>query len=361
MDSGDTTQYFCSEDMGDDMDKVLITGGTGFIGSHVVRALCEKGIETGCLVRENSNKENIEGLPVKLEYGDIEDLESLIRVLRHYNFVIHIAALAGDWGPYERFYSANVEGTLNMLKACTVNGIWDVIITSSISVYGEENSNKIKDEGFPHRSHYHYFADRVFPCSLNYYRDTKAMTKENAIVYAKDKGLNLTILEPVWVYGEREFNTGFYEYLKTAASGIPFLPGSNKNKFHVIYAKDLARAYLLAYENKLQGINSFIIGNEKAELMHEIYRIFCEKAGIVKPKSIPKVLVYPFAFIIELLYTIFRSTKPPLITRGRVNMFYDNIEYSTQKAKQMLGFTNEYSIEEGIGNTVKWYKDRKMI
>ena len=347
--------------MNGSMDGVLFTGGTGFIGSHVVREFCSNGIKTGCLVRQGRSLTNIDGLSVKIEHGDIEDLEGLKKIFARYSFVIHIAARAGDWGSYEEFYNANIEGTLNVLKACAANGIRDVIITSSISVYGEENSMCIKNENSTHNSHYHYFADKVFPCGMNYYRDTKALAKEKAIWYAQENGLNLTILEPVWVYGEREFNTGFYEYLKTCASGIPFLPGSYKNKFHVVYVKDLARAYLLAYKKRLEGINSFIIGSESAQKMNEIYRIFCDKAGIRKPRNIPKVLVYPFAFIIELLYTVFRSKKAPILTRGRLNMFYDNIEYSTQKAKTVLEFVNEYSLEKGIENTVKWYKDRKLI
>lgn len=342
------------------MGNVLITGGTGFVGSHIVEAFCDKGIKTGCLVRKNSKLDNIQGLPVKLEYGDIEDLESLIRIFKNYDFVIHVAALSGDWGSYKKFYNTNVQGTQNVLKACEVNGIKDIIITSSVSVYGEENSNSIKSENSQHNSHYRYFLDAIFPCGMNYYRDTKALGKEKAILYAKEKALNVTILEPAWIYGEREFNTGFYEYLKTAKE-MPMLPGSQRNKFHVIYAKDVARAYLIAYERKLEGVNAFIIGNKEVHLMDEIYKVFCDKAQIRKPRRLPKALVYPVAFFLELFYTLFRIKKPPLLTRGRVNMFYDNIEYSTKKADEVLGFVSIYSIEEGIQKTVDWYKRNKLI
>ncbi|MDQ2087529.1 NAD-dependent epimerase/dehydratase family protein [Herbivorax sp. ANBcel31] len=343
------------------MGSVLITGGTGFIGSHIVEAFCQKGIKAGCLVRKNSNFNNIKHLPVKLEYGDIEDVESLIDIFKNYNFIIHVAALAGDWGCYEKFYNINVEGTLNVLKACKENNIEDIIITSSISVYGEENSEKIKDENSPHKSHYPYFLDDIFPCGMNYYRNSKALAKEKAIAFSKENNQNLTIIEPVWVYGEREFNTGFYEYLKTASAGVPLFPGSKKNKFHVIYAKDLARAYLLAYEKKLKGINSFIIGNRKVQLMDEIYKVFCDKAKIKKPRTLPKSVVYPLGFLMELFYALFRIKSAPLLTRGRVNMLYDSIEYSTKKAEEILGFVNEYNLEEGIEKTVKWYKNNGYI
>ncbi len=343
------------------MDNVLITGAAGFIGSHITNVFCENGIRVGCLVRENSDISSIKHLLVELRKGDISNLSGLIEAFKGFDCVIHNAAYARDWGEYEDFYKNNVEGTLNVLRACSENGIKNIIMTASISVYGEEDCKTVKDENSPYNSHYRYFAGRVFPCKLNYYRDTKALAEKKAVEYAGEHNLNLTILEPVWVYGEREFNTGFFEYMKTASSGLPFLPGSEKNKFHIVYAGDLARAYLLAYRKQLQGINSFIIGNQKAELMDRIYTLFCEEIGVRKPKNLPKFMVYPIGFILELVYTVFKVKKPPLLTRGRVNMFYDNIGFSTGKAESILGFTNEYSLEEGIKRTVKWYKDRKLI
>jgi nucleoside-diphosphate-sugar epimerase len=345
----------------DKMDKVLITGASGFIGSHVAQEFCENGIQIVCLARKGSNLQNLEKLPVRIEYGDVENLQGLVETFKGVSFVIHVAALARDWGEYKRFYRTNVEGTLNVLKACRRNGIRDAVITSSCSVYGEENNTKIKDESYPHNSHYTYFFDKLFPCALNHYRDTKAIGKEKAVEYAEKHGMNVTVLEPVWVYGEGEFYTGFYEYLKTAKSGMPFLPGSLKNKFHVIYVKDLARAYLKAYEKRLEGVNSIIIGNREAEFMDYIYSVFCNKAGIKKPKRLPKALVYPFSLLLESIYTLLKTKNPPVLTRGRVNMFYDNIEYSSEKAVKLLEFANKFSLEEGIERTVKWYKDKGFL
>jgi nucleoside-diphosphate-sugar epimerase len=285
----------------------------------------------------------------------------LLKAFAGYDFIIHNAAKASDWGTYQDFYDMNATGTLNVLKACKKTGIKNIILTGSNSVYGEENNDCIKDENSPYHSHYKYFADNIFPCRLNYYRDTKALAKKAALQFAQENGLNITMMEPVWVYGEREFNTGFYEYLSTAASGIPMLPGSKKNKFHVVYADDVAYAYYLAYRKKLEGTHCIIIGNQKAENMDKIYTLFCKEVGIKKPLNISKSFIYPAAFIMELLYTLFGSRKPPLLTRGRVNMFYDNIEFSTKKAEQVLGFKNRYSLEEGIKKTVKWYKENGFL
>lgn len=343
------------------MDKVIITGANGFIGSHIVERFVMSGVKTACLVRKESGLSNVDCSKIEIRYGDVRDEAGLIKAFNGFNFVIHNAARTADWGGYQSFYKTNVEGSRNVLKACLKNEINNIIMTGSISSYGEENCREVKDENCAFNSHYNYFLDKIFPCKLNYYRDTKALATKESIKFAKENGLNLTILEPAWVYGEREFNTGFYEYIKSAKNGMIFSPGSKKNKFHVIYAGDLARAYFLAYNKKLKGVNRIIVGNKQAELMDKIFTIFCKEAQVKKPMTLPKWLLYPVGFFTELAYTVFNSNKPPLLTRGRVNMFYDNIEYSAAKAKKLLGFVNEYSLEEGIKRTVGWYRDKGFV
>ena len=343
------------------MTRVMITGATGFIGSHITRSFCKNQVRVGCLIRKSSSITNLKGLPVEFRTGDIRFLEDLTRAFTGYDWVIHNAAKVADWGNYNEFYQTNVTGTINVLTACVQAGIKNILITGSNSVYGEENSPIIKNEESPYNSHYQYFGDRLFPCKLNYYRDTKALAKREALAFAATHELNLTILEPVWVYGERELNTGFYEYLKTASTGIPFLPGGKHNKFHVIYAEDLAKAYFLAYKKQLTGLNCILIGNEHPESMDRIYGLFCSEAGIKKPGNLPKALIYPAALLMELSHTLVGSESPPLLTRGRVNMFYDNLEFSVEKAKRILGFENSYSLEEGIKRTVLWYKEQGLI
>ncbi|EGW37763.1 NAD-dependent epimerase/dehydratase family protein [Desulfosporosinus sp. OT] len=343
------------------MNKVMITGATGFIGSHITRAFCENGVQVGCLIRKGSSPANLEGLPVEFRIGDIKNTRDLTTAFIGYDWVIHNAAKVADWGDYDDFYQTNVTGTINVLTACVQAGIKNILMTGSNSVYGEENSPIVKDESSPYNSHYRYFGDHLFPCKLNYYRDTKALAKKEALAFAATLDLNLTIIEPVWVYGERELNGGFYEYLKTAKAGIPLVPGAKQNKFHVIYAGDLAKAYVSAYTKQLAGLNCILVGNEQVESMDKIYRLFCSEAGLKKPGNLPKALTYPVALLMEFLYTIVNSPSPPLLTRGRVNMFYDNIEFSVEKASRILGFRTSFSLEEGIKRTVSWYKEQGLI
>ncbi len=343
------------------MNKVVLTGAGGLAGSHIAEYFISKDVNLLCLVRSNKNLDFLKTLKVKIKFADINKIDTLIESFNGVDFIIHTAAKVSDWGSYEEFYNANVIGTLNVLRAANHCGIKDVIITGSISCYGEESSTKIKKETDEYNPHYKYFLDGIFPSGMNFYRDTKAQANIKAIKYAENNLMNLTIIEPAWVFGERELHSGFYGFLKTVRSGFPFVPGSKKNKFHTIYAKDLAKIYFLAYKKKLKGINNILAVAPEAEYQYILLNSLCKKAGYKIPYRIPKFIFYPPAFLLELFYTIFRFKNPPAISRARVNLFYDNIEYSDIKLKEMLGFVSDYTFEQSIEKTINWYKENNYL
>ncbi|MDR3212664.1 MAG: NAD-dependent epimerase/dehydratase family protein [Azoarcus sp.] len=326
--------------------RVVITGGNGFIGSHITDFFLGRGVD--------------------IHHPDSRTLDILAPIALRAAFcgvdtVIHNAALVADWGQRERFFQINVEGTKNVLAACLETRVRHVIMTGSCSVFGEEHHPAPKDEAHPKKSHYSYFLDRVFPSAMNHYRDSKRDAVLEAIAFAKAHTMNLTLLHPVWVYGEREFHTGFYEYLKTVQGGVPAIMGCTDNLFHVIYAGDLAAAYYALFERAPQGVREYLIGNPEPVHMDTLYRLFCAHAGLQKPPNLPKALVYPVAFLLELAAMLLRRGHPPLLTRSRVNMFYDSIAYCTEKARRELGFTPHVTLEEGIAKTVHWYQEKGLL
>jgi nucleoside-diphosphate-sugar epimerase len=343
------------------MNKTLITGATGLTGSHVAEYFLQNNENTVCMVRKSGNIDFLKQINAPIRYGDIIDTHSLLSAMQDVGTVIHTAAKVADWGDYDKFYETNVIGTINVLRAAYLSGIKDVIITGSISCYGEEDSKKVKDEDCEYASHYKYFMDSIFPSAMNFYRDTKAQANIEAIKYAEEKMMNLTIIEPAWIYGEREFHSGIYDYLKTLKSGLKLMPGSKKNKFHTIYARDLAKIYYLAYKSNLKGIHKILAVDPEPKLQYQLLDALTEEAGLAKPKRIPKSTIYPPAFILEALYKLIGIDTPPPISRARVNIFYDNIEYSCKKAQHLLGFTPDHTFQEGVANTVKWYKENNLL
>lgn len=340
---------------------ILVTGASGLVGGHIAHYFSRHENNVHCLVRKGSNIDFIRDLPVKIIYGDITDLAGLTTLFKGMDQIIHTAAKVADWGEYADFYRTNVTGTLNVMEAAFRNNIRDVISTGSVSSYGEENSSVRKDESFGFRCHYPYAFDRILPSGMNHYRDTKAESTRQSMAFATAHGMNLTVLEPVWIYGENEFSSGFHEYMKIAASGFPFMPGSRNNTFHVIYAGELARAYYLAYQKKLAGVRRIIIGNREPDNMQSIYGLFCREAGLKQPRNVPKWLIYPVALVMESMFLLLKRTTPPLLLRSRVNMFYDSIGFSTANAEKILGFRNEVDLKSGICKTVQWYKKNNLI
>lgn len=342
-------------------DRVFLTGATGFIGSHVAEYFCSKGVEVCCGVRPTSDLSFLKSLPVTFSTMDLLDRESVRRAIDNADFVIHTAGLVNDWSSYSEFYEANVTGTRNLVHACIEAGVRNVIVTGSSASYGEEDSAFVKSEESPENPRYCYFLERTIPNRLNFYRVTKHMASREAETIARENNINLTVLEPVWVYGEREFSSGFYEYMKVADNGIPFLPGSIKNHFHVVYAGELARAYYQTFLKRPVGVDRILIGNIRIDRMNAIYTLFCKEMGVRKPRNMPKSVAYPCGLVLELVAELFKSKNPPLLSRSRVNMMYDNIQYSTLKAEKLIGFRAELPIEKGIARTVQWYRENNLI
>lgn len=139
------------------------------------------------------------------------------------------------------------------------------------------------------------------------------------------------------------------------------MPGSSRNCFHVIYARDLAKAYVLAVARKLPGVERIIVADPNPHPMHRIFDLFCETAGLKSPRRLPRWAIYPAGLGMELVYTLAGSRSAPMLTRGRVNMFYDSIRFSAEKANRMLGFKCDHSLEEGIRKTVHWYKANSFL
>ncbi len=95
--------------------------------------------------------------------------------------------------------------------------------------------------------------------------------------------------------------------------------------------------------------------------MEYIYSLFCKQINSKKPRNIPRLLTNPVRIALEFFAEIFNLKNPPALTRARVDMMYDNIEYSIKKAEHILGFKNEFTLEEGVHRTVSWYIKNKYL
>ncbi|MCK5306140.1 MAG: NAD-dependent epimerase/dehydratase family protein [Candidatus Omnitrophica bacterium] len=341
--------------------RVFITGASGFIGSHIVDRLVEAGYELTALVREQSDLSFVPTDRLTLCQGDLTDYESVEKAMKNCEVVVHAAARTSDWGNKEKFYRANVEGTQNLLKAARENKIKKIILISTTAVLGEEDSPLPKKEDCPYKPVMPYFIGGYFGSGMNLYRHTKMLAEKKAIKFCSENGIGLIVLRPVWVYGPREFHAGPYEFCRAVLSGSRFLPMGRKNRFHVIYVKDVAISVELALKKDLAGVHIFNLGNEEAPCIRNYFSLFCEHLNVKSPFYVSFRLVYPAGILLELLARLFRAKKPYLLTSARVKMFYCNNIYDVSKARRVLGFRAEMPLDEGVRETIQWWKDNGYL
>ena len=167
--------------------KCLVTGGTGFLGGHLVEALAKRGEQVRVLARPGSKTEHIDQLGIEIIQGDLGDIPSLKKATRDVEFIYHCAALAADWGSWEDFEKINVVGTRNLLQAAVEGAVNKFIHISTTDVYGYPNSRV--DETAP-------FRFRGWP-----YGDTKIKAEQSVWDYHRQHGLPVTVVRPLNIYG----------------------------------------------------------------------------------------------------------------------------------------------------------------
>ncbi len=340
--------------------RVCITGANGFIGSHVADAFAQAGIPVVCQLRPGSSETHLReaGLDhvlLRLPLDKSDAVKALANSFQGLDCVIHIAGRSCDWGSRASFERANVSATKNVLEAARLAGVKRIILAGSISSYGEEDHPNPKDETFPFHPRQLVPLGRFFPSAMNHYRETKARATQSAMEFSVQHGIQLTVLEPVWIFGEREASSGFMEYLDSVRS-LPLAPGCPTNLFPVFYVRDLAQAFLRVYQNQPAGVERFIVSSLRKQTMWEFYLALCQEAKIRSPWLVPRLPSMILGTTLELMWTLLGCKHPPPLTRSRVEMFFDSIAFSGKKFHQTFGPFPETPFPLAIHNTVAWYE-----
>ncbi|PKL47228.1 MAG: NAD-dependent epimerase [Candidatus Riflebacteria bacterium HGW-Riflebacteria-2] len=335
--------------------KVLVTGANGFIGSHIVRAFCKPArAEVTAFVRPSADLRFIRRYPVAIMHGDLAGGSFDSSQMQPFDTIVHAGGKVGDWGDYQDFYRTNVLGSLALFDSTRPDS--GFVYISSNAVLGEEDEPQAKAENAERRPVLEYAGENLLPSAMNHYRLSKAVAEILLIARARQQGRRLTVIRPVWVFGPREFNAGPYEYCKTVKSGVPMMPGHDSNRFHTIYAGDLAKIVVKVSENLKAGVNIYNAGNPQVELMKDYWAAFCSAMGVKPPQHLPKWLLYPPAMMLEAAYSLTGAAEPPLFTRARVYMFYATNVYNVSKVIDDYGIEHFTSLEKATRTTVRWWR-----
>lgn len=322
--------------------KALVTGGTGFIGSHLVEALLQRGVDVRCALRKSSDLRWLKGLAIEFVRGNYNDRATLGEMVKGVDWVFHLAGTTKAVRE-ETFFEVNGSGTENLILACLENNppLQKFVYVSSQAAAGPCRNGGKKAE-----------SDSCEPVSL--YGKSKRMGEELALAHADE--IPLVILRPAGVYGPRDKD--FYALFKWVSKRMnPCFSG----KVSLCYVQDVVQALFLAAESRTKSGEIFFLSDGTDYTMREIGNTFARAMGVT-PLSIPipNWLVLGFALLSDYL-SVF-SGKPPLISRGMAEqMVQKDWTCDITKAKTMLGFQPQFQLSQGAKLTYEWYRNQKWL
>jgi len=318
--------------------KAFVTGGTGFIGSHLVEALLDSGqySEVRCLVR--NNEKWLSGLKYKKITGDLNDLKTLGNALEGVDVLFHVAAIVKAPTKKE-FTRANVEATENLVRLAQKKGVTNIVLLSSLAAAGPSHgSPKIE-------------SDPMEPVSM-YGRSKKEMEDRISQISTHDESIK--IIRPPAVYGPREDQ--IYSFFKSCSKGLcPIIGDGNKPKVSMVYVSDLVDGIIHAADKMDPGVFTYFISGEGTHSWNEIRHITSKVLGKKTiPLKIKPGLVKKAAALIENISSLFGIY--PVVNKEKANELILEWTCSSDKAQNEIGYVPKTSLEEGISRTIHWYK-----
>ena len=325
----------------------LVTGGTGFLGSHLIEALIARGETVRALVRPGSDSGLLEQLGVELVIGSLDERESLVTAAAGVDRVYHCAAMAADWGPWSVFESANVAGVRNLLNACLHSGIGKFIHVSTTDVYG--HPDRAADEQTPYRL-------RGWP-----YGDTKIRGEQLVWDYHHRHGLPVTIVRPAAVYGPRS-TTFVGEIVKLLQQGAMVHIGSNKQSAGLAYVTNVVDLMLLAADADASIGQAYNASDASAVSWRTYVNRLADIIGTARPRiAIPHRVAYGLGWAMEKSYKLVGVRQRPLLTRMAVELFATNQDFPIDKARATLGYQPRVDFDEGMKEVAAWLRQVGII
>jgi dihydroflavonol-4-reductase len=324
----------------------FVTGATGFLGSHVARALADEGAQLRLLVRPTSDLRNIEGLNAERVQGDLRDPAWFEKALAGCETVFHVAADYRLWvRDPEAMYRSNVEGTRYLLEAARRQGVRRVVHTSSVATMG------FASNGTPNGT----LADERSPVSLahmiGHYKRSKFMA-EQAALEAAQSGQDVVVVNPTTPVGERD--------IKPTPSGrivVDFLkrkfPAYVETGLNLVDATECARGHIQALERGKSG-ERYILGGENLTLKEILDRLGAI-AGLPSPKvKLPYVFALAAGVVDEMVTGRLLGSEPratiDAVRMGRKMMFV-----SSAKAERDLGWRT-VPVDAALRRAVEWFR-----
>lgn len=323
--------------------EVLVVGGNGFVGRHLVQALRERGDRVRVLALAGEDASWMRDRRVTVHRGDVRDPGSLAAAFRGAQGVFNLAAMMDVWRPIGDYRAVNVDGAANVGKAALAANVRRLVHMSSSSVYGM-GLGRPANERFPLRPF-----DDPYPV-------TKAEGDRTIQRMIAEQGLPAVIIRPDQIFGPGD-RLHFGQMADRLRAGRSILVGPGDNAMPFVYVSDVIDALLLALDHPRATGEAFNITNDRPLTQLEFLSAIASEIGARAPRfRVPYRALYAAGFAAERLATAARSTRRPPITRLGVAFFGTDNRYDIRKARFQLGFVPRVSIREGVRLTAAWYR-----
>lgn len=327
------------------MKNVLVTGGTGFIGSNLALALLKEGCHVRILRRANSNLRAIGNADVEHCIGDILDPASIRRALKGCDTVFHTAAFISYWRKErQQLMEVNVTGTRNLVQASLDIGIEKFVHTSSIAAIGFRNDGKLINEQDEFNWHLYDVGYRI---SKHY--------AEQEVLRGVKLGLPAVIVNPSVVIGPRDIHVHSGQIVRDVARKRIFY--YTDGGMNVVYVDDVVRGHLQAARQGRIG-ERYILGGENLTV-REIFEAIATITGGLKPFfRLPNAIVQSLALLFETLGTLTGSR--PWVTRDLVASVGRNMWFTCENARRELGYAVT-PYRDAVKQTFAWYRENGYL
>ena len=325
--------------------KVLVTGGTGFVGSHLVDCLVERGSDVRCLVRRSSNLRYLKHPEIELAYGGLDDSTDWDEALADVDIIYHVAGTTFARRAKD-YFAVNHQGTEVLLAEALKRRDWikRLVYISSLAAVGPARDGTPVNED-------------TLPAPVTPYGRSKLMAEE-AVRIVSDL-LPITIVRPPAVYGPRDY--GIFEFFKAVKGGMFPMIGRRDKRVSLVHARDLVDGIILAGESQTSVGRTYFISSEYDYSMRAVADLM---AALMRKRlrvlTIPRPIAYVVAVIAEGAAAL--MGKPPVLNRDKVtDLSQMGWTCSIERASSELGYSPRVQLEEGLRETIAWYRSEGWL
>ena len=325
--------------------KALVTGGTGFIGSHLTEALIRKCVTVRCLLRKSSDSKWLRGPPIEPVQGDWNDKRSLEKAVKGVDWVFHLAGVTKAVKA-DSYFEVNGLGTANLIHACLEKNprLQKFIYISSQAAAGPSRDRCPKRELDPSEP-------------VSFYGRSKRMGEKMVLAHAHE--LPILILRPSAVYGPRDKDSR--ALFKSLSRRIKPCPIALDRRLSLCYVTDIIQGILLAGETRTKSGEIFFLSDGNDYRMQEIGDTVAQAMEVSALRiRVPDAMLLGIACFSEYLSRL--AKKPLLLNKDKAKEMIQKIWVcDITKAKTLLGFEPRVSLAEGARWTIEWYRNEKWL